>query len=678
MYVDPSPASSRLNIWHLTTDAPRRPARVAPGDAVELIIGTSPVGPDQCVDVECEVRDRGAGRWEHARARWVENRGGRSYWRATVGPFDRGDRIRYRAIIQDADATTASTPYHDVTIGPRAHVAIVWHQHQPMYQRQAAADARGSIVLPWVRLHTLRDYVSMPMLALEYPGLQVTFNLTPCLLDQVEAYVAGATDRALELTLIPAEVLGDQERREVLATFFDASELHQIRPHRRYRELHALREAGHRWNPGELRDLQMWANLAWFAAEFRQRDVPLPTGEVVSIAHLVRKERDFDQSDLCAMVEEQRKLLRAVVPAHRLLVERSGGELTTSPYFHPVLPLLIDSADATIDLDGATAPPPFSAADDAEAQIATAIAAHARRFGAPPRGFWPSEAAVSPAVIPLLARHGIEWTATDEGVLARSGRWGYEVERPDVLYRGYRVGAPDASLAVLFRDQALSDDIGFTLQHEADPERAAERWLEHLRARANELAPEGDAIITVVVDGENPWGGYADDGRPFLRALYRRLVSADDVATITPGAWVGGMPDDGVAAHPASGLPLVSPLFAGSWIDEAGSRYGVDHGTWIGEPDENEAWALVAAARRWLLDRPRVPPAALRALHAAEGSDWFWWLGRDHASDVATTFEAIFRDHLASVYRLAGGEPPAGLARPLPFGDAVAPGVTDR
>jgi alpha-amylase/alpha-mannosidase (GH57 family) len=649
-----------MQVWHLAADAPRSPNRVAPGDLVELVIGTWPIAPGQHVAVEVEVTAAGEiGRWERLRARWMTNRGGSSYWRAMLGPYTRGDRVTYRIVAGDGDGSYA-LPAETFVVGPRAHLALLWHQHQPLYRSLTSRDPRGSIRLPWVRLHTLRDYVAMPMLVTAEPGARATFNLSPSLLLQVQHYLDGATDRALELTRADAAALDDAERRELMATFFDADWRNQIEPHPRYRALFEARRAGTDFEVQDLRDLQMWANLAWFAVEYRQGAVALPTGQTVSVQHFVEQGAGFDRDDLEEMIGEQYKLLAAVVAAHADAAATRRVELSTNPFFHPILPLLIDTDAATIDRPGAARPLRFAHPADAEAQLSSALAAHARWFGAAPRGLWPSEGAISPAALAMLARQRLTWIATDEGVLARSGRWGYDVTRPEVLYTPYRVEQGDAEVAVFFRDRQLSDAIGFALQRDPDPERAADAWVAMLRARVHTLPASGDHVVTVILDGENPWGGYLDDGHPFLRALYRRLASAADLEMVTFAEWIDGAPDRGLVPHPVAGLPTVHDVFAGSWIDEAGSNPGVDHGTWIGEPEENEAWALLAATHRWLAARS-APAAAIEALHAAEGSDWTWWRGADQDSGQDPAFDALFRDHLASVYRLCGAEAPTDL-----------------
>ncbi|MEX0599399.1 MAG: hypothetical protein WD205_02075, partial [Rhodothermales bacterium] len=292
---------------------------------------------------------------------------------------------------------------------PKIQLAILWHQHQPMYAHPTAESRRGRFGQPWVRLHAIRDYYSMAALIAEHPDLHLTINLTPVLLRQIEDYTEGATDIALDLTRRPAEDLSPEERERILTTFFDADWHHQIFPHLRYKELFERRREGADFTSQEVRDLQMWFNLAWFGKEFRDGDVQLITGETVTVSHFVELGEGFTVEQIGAMIEEQLKILRAVVPVHRALQDRGQIEVSTTPFYHPILPLLIDSDSATLDRAGATLPNRFAYPQDADAQVKRAVDFYTARFGRRPRGMWPAEGAVSQSVVPIFARHGVEW-----------------------------------------------------------------------------------------------------------------------------------------------------------------------------------------------------------------------------------------------------------------------------
>jgi alpha-amylase/alpha-mannosidase (GH57 family) len=655
-----------LHIWHLTADAPRTPHRVSPDDLVTLTLGTWPIEFGQRVWLQVSVELPGKGREEYAReAVWYENRGPNSYWRAQIGPFPRGAKVTYKAQGTSSQGLTAG-PTGSFRVGPKIYLALLWHQHQPVYRDTSSLSPRGSYVQPWVRMHAARDYYGMPAIVAQHPGVHLTINLTPSLLWQIDDYASrGATDRAWELSIKPPSRLSSRERDQLLHTFFDADHRRQIGVHERYAELLGRKRAGASLDDREARDLQMWFNLAWFATELRSGEVQLVTGERASVRDLVEKGRGFEDRDFDRLYEETLKVMRAVVPIHRALQEEGQIEVSTTPFFHPILPLLMDTDQATIDRPTTRHPRRFAHPEDAEAQVRRAVDYYRGVFRRRPRGMWPAEGAVSQSVLPLFGQQRLRWIATDRGVLARSGRHGYDVEDPDVLCRPYRAVEGEHQVSVFFRDTRLSDDIGFVFNHHDDHERAARDFLQRIKARfSDRFRTTEDRVLTVIVDGENAWGGYRDDGRPFLHALYAALAADAEIETVTFSEYIEGSPERGIQSHGLGEQSQVHELYTGSWIDEAGSRPGVDLGTWIGEEEENIAWDLLGEARDFL-DRqgatPESAPEAFEALYMAEGSDWFWWFGDDQDSGRDSEFDDLFRMHLRNIYRGLRAEPPASL-----------------
>jgi alpha-amylase/alpha-mannosidase (GH57 family) len=657
-----------MNLWHLTPDATRLPGRVSSGERVALQVGTWPVEWGQYVWIEYRVTHRdGATEAGQATATWQHNLGSNSYWQAGIGPFAEGDRIDYTARGSDASGDVTG-PTASFTVGPKLYLALLWHQHQPIYKNTDHPTQSGSYIHPWVRLHALRDYYSMASLVAEHPGLHLTINLTPSLLWQLEDYTErGACDRALELSLKPAESLTNDERKYILRHFFEADWHHQISPHPRYRDLFIKRRGRELFSIQDLRDLQMWFNLAWFGKEFREGKVSLATGKIASVRRFVEQGRDYTAADVEAMVAEQFKIMRAVIPIHRQLQAKGQIEVSTTPFFHPLLPLLVDTDRATIDRPRATKPVRFAHPEDADAQVQLAVEFYRSRFSEPPRGMWPAEGAVSQFVIPFFAGQGVRWVATDRGVLARSGRWGYEVNDPEVLCQPYRVSDGDASISIFFRDTQLSDAIGFYYHGYENSEEAARDFINRIKERfAYRLESEEDRVLTVVLDGENAWGAYREDAKPFLHALYRLLESDAEIRTVTFSEYLEGNPARGIRPHPPDKQARVYDLFTGSWIDESASALGVDLGTWVGEAQENRGWELLGQAREFLTltgATPQSAPAAFQALYIAEGSDWFWWFGEDQDSGNDHEFDDLFRLHLKNVYRLLEATPPAELDR---------------
>ncbi|MFN7948750.1 MAG: glycoside hydrolase family 57 protein [Blastocatellia bacterium] len=610
-------------LWHLSTDAPRQPHRVSSGEIVTLHISSWPVEEGQSVWVEYSIiRQDGSQDADRIDALWQRNSDTNSYWQVSFGPFVEGDVVTYsvRGQGRGGVATAITTSF---TVGPKIYLALLWHQHQPVYKNIAHPTQTGSYLYPWVRLHALRDYYSMAALVAAHPGVHLTINLTPSLIWQIEDYTErGATDRALDLTLKPAEALVAAERKFILENFFEAHWHHQIATHPRYSDLFLQRREGREFTMQDLRDLQMWFNLAWFGREFRESEVKLVTGETASVRRFVEQGRNYNVADIEAMVEEQYKLMRAVLPLHRQLQAQEQIEVSTSPFFHPILPLLIDTDRATIDRPGATHPVRFAYPEDAEAQVRLAIEWYGSRFAQSLRGMWPPEGAVSQSVIPCFGRKNVRWLATDRGVLARSGQWGYDADNPDVLCQPYHALVEDSSLTIFFRDTQLSDSIGFHYQGYDDYEEAARDFIGQIKNGFVRHFKHGkDRVLTVVLDGENAWGAYREDGRPFLQALYSLLGRDAEIRTVTLSEYLDGNPMRGIKAHPVEDQERVHDLFPGSWIDESASAPGVDWGTWIGEEEENRGWELLKQAREFLQRKGATADAAFgvwRSQGAAE------------------------------------------------------------
>ena len=537
-------------------------------------------------------------------------------------------------------------------------VALLWHMHQPFYQDLLT----GEHILPWVRLHALKDYWGMVALLREFPAIKATFNLVPSLLVQLEAFAAEqARDRHLELGLKPAASLTDEERAFCVEHFFHAHRHQMIDPYPRYGELLArrggnggglsARSQASQFSVDDLRDLQVWHKLAWVDPFYFDQD-PRVRG-------LVAKGRNFTEEDKATLRAVELEILRRVVPEYRDAAARGQVELSTSPFYHPILPLLCDT-DVFLQTHPQSRMPRerFQRPDDAREQLARAVALHERLFGTKPIGLWPSEGSVSDAMVPLVSEAGFRWMATDEGILARSLGRGFSrnadgfVDAPDILYRAYRVGgarlpaAADPGVDVGFRDHTLSDLIGFTYASwsaDGAADDFARRLVEAGR-RYSMATGGGEATIFVILDGENAWEHYDGQGRPFLRALYKRLGDHPELTTVT------------MADACAGATATLPSIFPGSWINS-------DFYIWIGHPDDHRAWTQLAEARRAL----DAPPAGLseaalaqarEEMLIAEGSDWFWWYGDDHSSDHDLEFDELFRRHVRNVYR--------ALDKPIP------------
>lgn len=552
------------------------------------------------------------------------------------------------------------------------HVAFVWHMHQPIYKDRAS----GHYLMPWVRLHATKDYLDMLTLLADYPSHRQTFNLVPSLLEQLEDYaVHGAEDRALELLVRPVEAFTAEDKAYLFERAFDASWPTMVRPYPRYGALLDKREALRHVPPrraiaafgdADWGDLVTWFNLAWFDPMWLERDEAL--------ARLVAKGAYFDLADRETLHGLIRAYLGRVIPTYKAFAEQGRVELTTTPYYHPILPLLCDGLSARVAQPELPLPlEAFAWPADAADQIARGVAAFERHFGHRPAGMWPSEQAVSPAALELIAGAGLSWAISDEGVLGhtlgrRFVRDGFGVP-PDasLLYQPYRVRTAAGPVTMVFRDQVLSDLIGFTYA-QMDPEAAANDLHRRLD-RTRRLLPDGEPyLVTIALDGENCWEHYARDGAPFLNAFYQRVAADPALFMVTVS--------EHLAAHPPR--RELSSIFSGSWID-------ADFTTWIGDPTKNLGWEALARARKALEDaRARLGGTsafaeALEELHIAEGSDWFWWYGVGHDSGQDDLFDAQFRLHLRRMYVCLGETPPADLDQRIAAdgegGDPLAGGM---
>jgi alpha-amylase/alpha-mannosidase (GH57 family) len=537
-------------------------------------------------------------------------------------------------------------------------LAFLWHQHQPYYPD----DVAGENPMPWVRLHGVKDYYGMALHLLEFPEMRCTINLVPSLLVQLRAYTErGATDQFLDVARRPADGLCESDALFLLDHFFMANFEQMIRPYRRYVELHQRRAAGRDsardalrcFRPGDLRDLQVWFNLAWIHPLAFERDAGL--------RELRDKGRGFTEGEKGWLLDKQLEILREVIPLHRQLAESGQVELTTTPFYHPILPLLFDKKLAREAMPEVRLPRYTGGyPEDAALHIRRAVEFHTQLFGASPRGMWPAEGSVCQPMLPLVADHGFRWIATDEEILAASTQ-GFvsrddrgHVRNPDHLYRPYRVVEAGRELGIVFRDHALSDMIGFHYQR-SEPTAAADDFLQHLRDLGRAVAGPQPALVPVILDGENCWEHYPVGGVPFLRTLYERCVRAADIHPVQISEFLERHP-------PRDTLPR---LFAGSWINH-------NFAIWIGHEEDNTAWDAVHQAREHLRQRADagVVPAdrigrAWEELYIAEGSDWFWWFGDDHSSTQDALFDYLFRKHLQNVYTLLGDSPPAALSRPI-------------
>lgn len=537
-------------------------------------------------------------------------------------------------------------------------VIILWHQHQPFYKDLVSGEYR----LPWVRLHALKDYYGMVKLLDEFPTVHQTFNLVPSLVRQIQDYVAGtARDPFLAIAAKPARDLLPEERRFALQYLFQANHIHMIGRYPRYRELLELlhsygdspERAEHYFQPQDYTDLQVLSQLAWFDEFFLEEP---------EIAALTKKGRNFSLDDQRFVISQERELIARVLPAHAEAAKRGSVELSTSPFYHPILPLVCDTNAGAQSSPGLPLPQNrFQHPEDAKEQIVRGLDLHEQVFGIRPAGVWPSEGSVSEDAIAIAAKLGVNWMATDEGVLGRSlnyffsrdGAGHLSHDMASRLYDIYRFEKGDTAMHMVFRDHTISDLIGFVYSG-MPPHDAAAHLVRNIKDSARSVIESGrDAVVSIILDGENAWEYYPRSGRDFLRRFYEALAQDPGIEAVTMS--------EAISRHKEfAPLRAITP---GSWIN-------ANFNVWIGAPEDNRAWDYLYHARNFYAQNASRANDTQRKLAfeeilVAEGSDWNWWYGPEHHSANDRDFDELYRKHLSNVYYILGGVAPDYLAHPI-------------
>ncbi len=528
---------------------------------------------------------------------------------------------------------------------PRIYLCFLWHMHQPFYKDLVSGEYR----LPWTRMHALKDYYGMVKILEEFPQVKQTFNLVPSMMVQVEEYARGeANDPFLNVALKSAETLTKDEQAFILRNFFMANPNRMIYRYPRFGELFNAHQAQKDLASGrssfgaqEFRDLQVLSQVAWFDEEFLEHDP--------EVRGLVEKGRSFSLDDQALMGRKQREIVAKVIPQYRKLAATGQIEISTTPFYHPILPLLCDSDIAQVSHPHVPLPPRFRYPADARLQLQRARDYVKTTFGVAPVGLWPSEGSVSDEALAIASEVGFEWAATDNGVLERTLNRGAS---PDVTYKPYRWARDGREMCMIFRDHLMSDLIGFVYSG-MDSGNAARDFLRRIHENcAGILASGRDAMVPIILDGENAWEYYDRNGRPFFRELYGGIQNDPSMEAITVREAFQKMRPE----------PLVN-IFPGSWIS-------ANFDVWIGAEEDNKAWRLLLDARRAYDVACSAPEGitedrralAMEELMIAEGSDWNWWYGPEHHSDNREEFDQIYREHLANVYRALGRATPPELS----------------
>ena len=502
--------------------------------------------------------------------------------------------------------------------------------HQPYYKNLLTQESD----LPWVRLHGVKDYLDMVQILKKFPKIKQTFNVVPSLFEQIEDYNSGkVNDKYLILSRKPAVELSEYDKKFILQNFFSINKDRVISTFPRYYQLHSKMHHNLEFLTQDYLDLQLLFNLAWIDPSFRQN--------IPELKKIVLKERFFNEQDKGIVLDKQLSILKEIIPAYCLYKQNNQIEISVTPYYHPILPLLCTTNTAK-ETNSKTALPKeeFRYPEDAQEQIRSAVDFYKERFSCAPAGMWPSEEGVSEEILPLIIKSEIKWIITDEAILFKSLK--AKKRNTKLLYQPHLLKRGDGELNIIFRDRNLSDLIGFSYQGMKEID-AVNNFMKHLE-NINKAFKNTDILVTVAMDGENAWEYFRNDGHDFLELFYQHISEASFVKTTTISEYLKNNPAKSQLKH----------LSSGSWI------HG-EFGKWINNPYKVKAWNWLTDARRAIKATKNPNTLAWKQMYVLEGSDWFWWAGEDPDG----SFDHLFRLHLTNLYKLINKEPPTYLTNPL-------------
>lgn len=532
-------------------------------------------------------------------------------------------------------------------------IAFYWHMHQPVYQ----LSIDGDYLMPWVRLHAVKDYLDMVEILDKFKKLKLNFNLVPVLLDCIIDYAEnGMHDIHSRLTVTPVEMLSDDAKLFIINNFFDANYQSMIFPYEEYSRLYHKIQS----NPGagisifnnqEYSDLMALFNLAWFD--------PVYKNKYPELKKLVKKGKGYTDEDRIKIIEIQREIMKKIIPAYKKYLDKERIEITTSPYYHPILPILLENRN--IKKTTENAPQNLKTYLDGKIQTKMALDRIEEIFGKRPRGIWPSEHCVSPKTLFMLSTLGIDWTISDEGILSDSINFEFirdfkgHLEDPYHLVKSYEYKTRNKDIKILFRDSSLPNLISFEYPNH-NPIAAANDLYDRIKVIQSKLlsSPDTNHILTIAMDGENCWENYMEDGLSFLKTIYTLIEEDDTLETVLISDYM-----DREKQH-----KQLQKISSGSWINRSFKL-------WIDEPLKNLAWTYLQRVREdfsnYVKKNPLNPHIeyAKRELFICEGSDWFWWYGEPNDSGRDNIFDYIFREHLKNIYIYLGLKVPEYLDEPL-------------
>ncbi len=514
------------------------------------------------------------------------------------------------------------------------YVSFLWHMHQPFYKD----IFKKGYLMPWTFLHGIKDYYDMVEILNEFDNIKVTFNFVPSLLEQIADYNENPfQDYFLKTLKKEVASLTDDEKNSLIRQLYCINYNKMVVPYKRFRKLYNKKEDNnYRFTNEELLDLEVLYLIGWSGYYVKEKSQ--------LIKELIEKGQYFSEEDKNNLLEELFKFFKEIIPKYREKINEGKIEISTSPYYHPILPLLDNMEIAKVAMQNVRIPYlQNSFKDDAFEQIKLGMEKCREIFEINCNGMWPSEGSVSEGVVDLIKDNNIKWIATDEDILFHSEK---KLQRKE-LYYPYEFN----NVKIFFRDRDISNLIGF-IYSKWDYNDAANDLYKRIKS-VEKIVVDDNAILSIILDGENAWEFYQDNGIPFLRKVYDLIEKDNKLKFTTFSEYI----------EKQNSSKKLTNLFPGSWIN---ANYGI----WVGHEEENKAWELIDKAKTTLLNTENKVKKenfalAKKELLIAEGSDWFWWYGDDFYSEMSDKFDSLFRTHIANVYSFLNEDIPFEVLQPI-------------
>ena len=546
----------------------------------------------------------------------------------------------------------------------KLNIAFIWHFHQPVYQENFTDD----FVMPWVRLHATKDYLDMLLRCEDHKKIKLNFNISATLLNSIEKYSKGINDLHSKLLILKDNKLSEMDKNFILQYFFDVNYSTMIMQREYYAELYNKRYSKEDISINDFTDQEYFDIIANYTMCWIDTKFYLMYPE---LKYLSEKQKNYTYEDRKRIYEIQFDIIRKIIPYYKKFQDEGRIEISTSPYYHPIIPLLLDINEAKCSYNENLPSKSPLFAEDAKEQTKKALDYFEKVFKKRPKGIWLPEHCISMVSVDMLNDLGVKWTVTDEGILANTlGRefardFEGNLEAPFDLCVHYKFNSRNNKVNVLFADSFFSNLVSFGYGN-YDGHVAANDFYEKIKTVQSKLqfSPKEDHLLTIAMDGENCWESYQNDGNEFLDTLYELIENDDTLQTVLVSDFIE-------KAKPEK----LDNVASGSWINR-------NFDLWIGEPTKNLAWIYLDKTRndlfkfsKELLENAKTDEEKLEAqkridkakeeIFVSEGSDWLWWYGEPNESSNDHIFDFLFRAHLKNVYGALDKPSPKHLDVPL-------------